>query len=109
MYGDNSYRLVTTGSLALSANTAHNIFNSSSALLSQGAYHAHILSTGNNLRLFGNIESSSVNPGYRLVAGSGTYVVLPPMARSALLNLHLVNETPGSNGTVLWALWERVS
>lgn len=108
-YGDPSYTLQATGATNTSANAAHYVlgnYGGLSNLAPKQVGFLQVIPSGNNARLHPTL-SASVNQGVRLMSGASFYTDLPPMKVSALSQLHITNETSGTNASLLWALWLR--
>jgi len=108
-YGDPNYVLLHTGQTNTSANSAHLAFGNYtglSDLANDQVGFLQIIPSGNNARLHPTL-SGSANQGYRLMSGASFYTDLPPMRVASLSQLHITNETSGTNASLLWALWLR--
>lgn len=107
MYGDNNYRLISSGSTGASANTAHKLVNFSFDNYNDGhVCFLSVMPVANNFRLFDNISASN-GVGIRMMSGGSMYFDMPPMKVSQIRNLHFKNETDGNNAEAYWSLWSR--
>lgn len=105
-YGDTYYGIVTSGSTATSAATAHLLFGAYQGLSTLGQneiVNIQLIATANDVRVWNSTVTN--NTGLRLTQSASAFD-LPPMRAGEASGLHMVRDGSG-NPTVLWTVWSR--
>ena len=105
MYGDSNYVIVSAGSTATSAATAHSLFGSYtglSLLNNDEVLNIQVYASANHLRLWNTTVSNNV--GFR-VEGNAT-AEWPAMRTGAASLLHIARET-ASDASANWTVFKR--
>lgn len=107
-YGDVNFSWHASGSAGAAASTAHGLFGSYSGLssLEEGEVVHIFAATSVNKAFVGPPSVVSNNKGILLTT---TNAELKPMRAADASQLQFVNETGGTNASVIWTIWRRNS
>lgn len=111
MKGDGNYQLLFTGQTATSADTAHLLtgtYNGLSDLNAADVVYFQLHAATNDLVVHQTL-AASVQTGMSIQADQSFYVDIPPIKVSRAQNYHIRNATNGSNGTMSFNVWTRIS
>lgn len=107
-YGDTYFRMVSTGSTATSAATAHLLFGNVTglSLLNQNTVvHFQLNAVTADARVW-NSTVTNDSGGLRLTTAASIFD-MPPMRAAEASLLHFARDTV-TNTTILWTVWERM-
>ena len=103
-----SYTLISSGSTAASADTAHRLYgtyNGLSTLNSSVVLYVSAMAETNGAALF--FSNAKTGKGIVLSTSAAGYTELKPAQQSAAVDIHFANRVNGSNTTVNWFVYRR--
>lgn len=105
-YGDVWFKIISSGSTATSAATAHILFGSYQGLSTLGnneVVNVQLVPTAADARVWDSTVTN--NTGLRLSVAASVFD-LPPMRVGNASLLHFTRDG-GTNSTMLWTIWSR--
>ena len=105
-YGDPKWDILSAGSTATSAATAHLLFGNITGLSTvnnEEVVHLQIYASAFGVRLWNSTVSNNI--GYRI--DTNTTVEWPAMRAGTASLLHIANDTASANASINWTIFTR--
>ena len=109
-YGDPAYTLITAGSTATSANTAHLLFGSYqglSTLNNSEVVKIFITASGGAMRIWDSTVSNNIGVLFNDTSSALQNLEWPPTRAGDASLLHIAQGTLGDATNPAWAIWRR--